>query len=297
MSNQSHSNFPKEDFSVNGFCILQGFVAKCTYERMKSRMVELVSEWTPDDSVDSVFTTKGSQGRRDNYFNYSAEKISFFLEEDAIDDSCGRIKHGIPKSELVNKAGHGLHLSDSVFREYSFSSKVKELVHFLGYKDPVIPQSMYIFKQPRIGGQVRSHQDSTFLHTYPELSCLGLWLALDDADLENGCLWVREGSHKETLRRQYVRQGETLGFKWLNDCKYEDMDLEDPSKCGFIPVPVKAGDLVVIHGSLDHMSQANRSSKARHSFQLHLVEGPKSSIYWSDENWLQYKNGKPFVSL
>jgi hypothetical protein len=105
MSNQSHSNFPKEDFSVNGFCILQGFVAKCTYERMKSRMVELVSEWTPDDSVDSVFTTKGSQGRRDNYFNYSAEKISFFLEEDAIDDSCGRIKHGIPKSELVNKAG------------------------------------------------------------------------------------------------------------------------------------------------------------------------------------------------
>lgn len=65
----------------------------------------------------------------------------------------------------LNKAGHGLHVCDDVFRAYSTSDKIRGLVKSLGWADPVIPQSMYIFKQPRIGGEVTSHQDSCFLHT------------------------------------------------------------------------------------------------------------------------------------
>ena len=38
---------------------------------------------------------------------------------------------------------------------------------------------MYIFKQPRIGGEVVCHQDSTFLYTEPE-SAIGFWLAIED---------------------------------------------------------------------------------------------------------------------
>ena len=45
---------------------------------------------------------------------------------------------------------------------------------------------MYIFKQGKIGGEVTSHQDSTYLFTTPHQTCLGLWLALDDATVENG---------------------------------------------------------------------------------------------------------------
>jgi phytanoyl-CoA hydroxylase len=109
----------------------------------------------------------------------------------------------------------------------------------LGYKNPVIPQSMYIFKQPFVGSEVTSHQDSTFLFTYPKQTCLGLWLALDDSTVvsfyffscnlfqfiifisiplnrcslcsqnkENGCLWVRPGSQTEPLRRKFVRNPE-----------------------------------------------------------------------------------------
>ena len=40
---------------------------------------------------------------------------------------------------------------------------------------------MYIFKQPRIGGEVICHQYSSFLHTQP-MSCVGLWLAVEDAE-------------------------------------------------------------------------------------------------------------------
>jgi Phytanoyl-CoA dioxygenase (PhyH) len=56
------------------------------------------------------------------------------------------------------------------------SDNVRNLVHDLGWIDPVVPQSMYIFKQPSIGGIVHSHQDSTFLYTTPYPTCLGLWL-------------------------------------------------------------------------------------------------------------------------
>ena len=42
---------------------------------------------------------------------------------------------------------------------------------------------MYIFKQPKIGGEVVCHQDSTFLYTEPE-SAVGFWVAIEDATIE-----------------------------------------------------------------------------------------------------------------
>ena len=56
--------------------------------------------------------------------------------------------------------------------------------------------SMYIFKQAKFGSAVPPHQDSTFLHTSPTQTVVGLWLALEDATEDNGCLWFIPGSHK-----------------------------------------------------------------------------------------------------
>ena len=129
---------------------------------------------------------------------------------------------------------------------------------------------MYIFKQANGGDEVTCHQDSTFLHTEPRLTCLGLWLALQDATLENGCIWARPGSHKEGLRRQFVRNPEYFEkgrtdqplnvFKNLDTtqeaCKWEStipqkkgQSMEEGVRSvGFEPFPCKAGDLVLIHG-------------------------------------------------
>lgn len=94
----------------------------------------------------------------------------------------------------------------SCFYDFTHSTKLRQLVqHDLGWTQPVVPQSMYIFKPAQMGGVVHSHQDSTFLFTTPQQSCLGLWLALDDATLDNGCLWVRPQSHVEPVRRHYQR--------------------------------------------------------------------------------------------
>ena len=124
------------------------------------------------------------QGKSD-YFLSSSNDIHFFLESSAVDESTNGIKEGCDKLLLLNKVEHGLHLVDPVFKEYSFSRKVKELVQALRYKDPVLPQSMYILKNAKVVGE--SHQDSSFLYATPRLACLYLWLALDDGAEENGC--------------------------------------------------------------------------------------------------------------
>ena len=68
------------------------------------------------------------------------------------------------------------------------------------------------------------------------------------------------------------------------------------SQRGFVPLSVKAGDLVVLAGTLDHLSLPNGSPDARHSFQLHAIEGPRAGVSWAKENWLQTP-GKPFLDL
>jgi phytanoyl-CoA hydroxylase len=309
-------------FDTNGFCVHRGFNSPAECTAMIDRMAELVDkEWVPGSEGAAVFRTDSDQVKAQgssDYFLESADKNHYFAEKDAVDAE-GKLKPGITDKALaLNKAGHGLHVADALFLQYSTSDKIRNLVRDIGWVDPVIPQSMYIFKQPRIGGEVTSHQDSTFLHTTPRQSCLGLWLALHDATVENGCLWVRPGSHKEPLRRKFCRNPDHFnGDKTAPQMVFEDVAGPDSSvtwegalpkdswpppseglfAAGFVPVECKAGDLVVFPGTLDHLSLPNYSSLPRHTFQLHLVEGPAEGVTWSASNWLQYPEGKGFLSV
>lgn len=88
-----------------------------------------------------------------------------------------------------------LHELEPKFRALSLSKDMKALAKDLDFKDPRVLQSMLIFKQPKIGGEVPPHQDSTFLYTEP-LSARGFWFALEDCTAENGALSFAPGSHK-----------------------------------------------------------------------------------------------------
>ena len=303
-------------FDTHGFLVVPQFADDETVSALKKQMQDLAeNDWDPSTSVDTFGTDSASNTTRGDYFLDSSNKVHFFAEPTALEtspDGKQQLKCNFQKDVLaaLNKAGHGMHVIPGSFREYTLSRKMKELVTDLGWRDPVVPQSMYIFKQPKIGGTVHSHQDSTFLFTEPRQTCLGLWLALDDATLDNGCLWVRPGSHRESLRRQFIRNPDyfegndmtvpKLVFRIHNGDANVPWEGELPlslSKTGFIPVEVKAGDLVAFCGTLDHLSLPNFSSLQRHTFQLHLVEGPREGIKWSHENWLQYPSGAEFVRL
>lgn len=83
---------------------------------------------------------------------------------------------------------------------------------------------------------VTPHQDSTFLHTNP-MKLVGLWFALEDVTVENGCLWFIPGSHTEGISRRFIRNSDKNS---PNLTIYTEPNPEyDESR--FVPGPVPKG--------------------------------------------------------
>lgn len=174
-----------EQYRQAGFLVLRDFVDLAICDHLRDRALQLVSEFDPNGLV-SIFSTREQNRVADEYFLTSGDKIRFFFEEEAF-LSDGTLKAS--KERSINKIGHALHDLDPVFDTFSRTEKLKALVADLRIERPLLLQSMYIFKQPNIGGEVTCHQDSTFLYTEP-IDIAGLWFALEDATIENGCLWL-----------------------------------------------------------------------------------------------------------
>jgi phytanoyl-CoA hydroxylase len=137
---------------------------------------------------------------------------------------------------------------------------------------------MYIFKQPRIGGEVRWHQDGSYLITEPA-TVTGIWVAIEDANRDNGCLWVQPGGHRSPLRQIYEVDWSTR--------KGQLTDLDStpwPSAGEAVAVEVTAGSVVIFHDHMPHYSSPNRSAHSRHAFTMHVTE---KGAQWSGRNWLQ----------
>lgn len=265
-------------YKRDGYLVLEGFVDEASCNRLRTRAEELVREFDPKGAV-SIFSTDDQNRISDDYFLQSAGRISFFFEEHAF-LADGSLKQN--KERSINKIGHALHDLDPIFSQFSRTKKIRELTASLAIEDPLLLQSMYIFKQPNIGGEVACHQDGTFLYTEP-LEIAGLWFALEDATVENGCLWVIPGGHRLGLKSRWIRSHEGgMSFNVINTEPFPEEQL--------VPLEVTKGTLVVLHGLLPHKSLANRSPKSRHAYTLHVIGGNSS---YPRENWLQRSSAMP----
>eukprot|EP00775_Hariotina_reticulata_P010651 gene10651-10810_t len=216
-----------QKFHEDGYLAIPNFASKQQVAAMIDRANQLVAAFDPSSSQRSVFSTQEDQKHaKDQYFLQSASNISFFFEEKALD---GQGELQTPKALSINKIGHAMHDLDPVFRAFTRSQPVAAVLQSLGYIRPLPVQSMYIFKQPNIGGEVMPHQDSCFLYTDPP-SCIGLWLALEDANRSNGCLWGFKGIHKQGLARRFRRLPEG-GVGFDNPAPSYDLQQFEPIEC------------------------------------------------------------------
>ena len=132
-------------FDAHGFLHVRGFCTPAECEAMLRRMAELADGWDPLREA-AAFSTgddqESAQGSSD-YFMDSADRIHFFMEVKA-EAAGGGLKpeYANRKGEALNKVGHGLHVVDDVFRAYCDAPKLGALVRALGWRAPVVPQSM-----------------------------------------------------------------------------------------------------------------------------------------------------------
>lgn len=277
-----------ESYQRDGFLVVPEFAAPDARERLRRRAIDIVDAWEPSEQR-SVFTTNEQERNSDAEFLASGSSVWCFFEEQAFGPD-GELTQ--PKELSINKIGHAQHDLDDEFERFSYDPRLAEIAADIALVDPLVLQSMYIFKQPHIGGEVGCHQDATFLYSDP-MSVTGFWFAIEDATLDNGCLWAAPGGHLGPLRQLFKRNeaGDGTVFEQL-----DSTPLPEPPPAGdsLVPLEVPAGTLVVLNGRLPHWSDVNRSGVSRHAYTLHCIS---AAAEYPDWNWLQRPDDMPLRPL
>ncbi|MCY4545561.1 MAG: phytanoyl-CoA dioxygenase family protein [Gemmatimonadetes bacterium] len=148
-------------------------------------------------------------------------------------------------------------LHNELFRSLAHHPVMVGIAVELIGQDVALFQSMLLMKPPRFGGQKVWHQDNAYFRLEPN-DVFGFWIALDDTDVENGCMHVIPGSHREGI-------GEHGGVE-------DDYGLSSaPAQNTAIACVMKAGDALVFHGETYHYTPPNKSDRRRRALQYHYA--------------------------
>jgi ectoine hydroxylase-related dioxygenase (phytanoyl-CoA dioxygenase family) len=220
-------------FERDGFFIVHGFADPTVCKAMLERVAELCER-----------AENGADVAR-----------AFRMPEPALKDAPGTA------AERTSKLFR-IHRHEPVFRAFATEPRLLALIADLLGPDLDCFLSQFIFKNPGALGQPW-HQDAYYF-PFDRGPQVGVWLAVTEATLENGPLWVLPGSQREPVhavepdRRAHAQ----FGYVEITD---HDMAAERP-------VLLRSGDLLVFHGHLMHKSTDNRSRGMRAAMVYHYGE-------------------------
>jgi ectoine hydroxylase-related dioxygenase (phytanoyl-CoA dioxygenase family) len=223
-----------ESFERDGFFRIDGFAEPTVGEAMLERVIDLARRSAAGETFDSAFVLPESQpdmGERPN-------------PEDLV-------------SKIFRLA------RDTVFYDFAVSEAVTEIVADVLDADDVDNfLSQFIFKNRGAWGQPW-HQDSFYFPFEPARPVVGIWLAVTEATLDNGCLWVLPGSHREPVHEHVLdrRPGANYGY----------VEIVDHDMSGSVPVLMQPGDLLVFDSHLMHRSTDNETDGFRAAMVYHYA--------------------------
>ncbi len=181
---------------------------------------------------------------------------------------------------------------DPVFADFAHAAAVVDLVSELIAPDIDVFLSQFIFKTPGAWGQPW-HQDSFYFPFDPARPVVGVWLAVTEATLVNGCLHVLPGSQAEPVHTHVADRRPNANYGYFEIVDY-DMAASEP-------VLMDPGDLLVFDSHLMHCSTDNESDGIRAAMVYHYAAAgtiDHTEEYFPTINdWVPARrDGRPTVS-
>lgn len=199
----------------------------------------------------------------------------------------------------IAKALHRIHMGHQgieLWERYLLYPRVLDVVEALVGPDVLALQTMLFTKAAGSNGQ-GFHQDSFYIPTFPD-SLIGAWIAIDKADVENGCLWMSPGANAEPIYPPETGYGygdaQLEGIPYVKNVGGHSNDDEDPQntlkplaeayRAKEVPCEMEPGDVAFFGGHIFHRSLKNRSQdRYRRSFVNHYCNA-RSFTPWSGGN-------------
>lgn len=194
---------------------------------------------------------------------------------------------------------HNAHRVHPLHERFLLHPRILDVVEQLNGPDVLALQSMMFFKQPGQAGQ-GYHQDAYYIPTLPN-TLIAAWVAVTEANEENGCLWFRVGSQNEPIYPQ-ADNGYTHAARALRDAfdnmtsSVDDIKRNQLAKVAErypeVSCPAKPGDVIFFFGNILHRSLANKGSSPRRAFAGHYCDA-RSFVPWNmGDVWEEMDQGK-----
>lgn len=154
-----------------------------------------------------------------------------------------------------------------VFRNLARDRRIVSIVEQLIGRGVQVVFSQIFMKPPEVGGPKPLHQDNFYFGPDETHALLTVWIALDAATVENGCLYYADGSHRGALVEHVAPEGEPFNLQ---------VPAEAAGEIVMTAAPVPQGGLSLHHGHTLHQSSSNRSNRPRRAAAFHYLRNDAS---------------------
>ena len=178
------------------------------------------------------------------------------------------------RQDAVRKIGNFIEFDARLKALSHHPALLRAIQSLMEGKAPELFQDMALIKPPLLGREKPWHQDKAYFEYPLGTPVVGVWIALDEATIANGCMQILPRTHQGKVVTHHT--GGNAGFLVIRD---EDLP-GDPRQAVWAPCP--RGGVVFMSNRTPHCSTPNYSDHIRWSIDLRFqsVDAPSNVGLW-----------------
>ncbi len=265
-------------YREEGYLVFRKFISRAMAKKAKRAITEVTLRQIQNPEI-AEYVPMDESGDHMSGARWNNRSSNFYIQLEAGWDPAGKTDLEIEAQvrKLMN-----YHNEHPIFRQIGIDNV--NLLRVLGqlFKDhAILYQSVAFIKPAKIGTAKAWHQDNAYFRMKNLDKVLGIWIALENARVENGCMHVLPGGHKlGPLRHHHTKECEIMPDRFN-------------ASLG-VPVELDPGDIMIFHSNLPHMTPANKSNRRRRALQFHYRAANNRILTFEEyEKIFAEKDGTP----